>query len=100
MLVGSSCLHLAPATPSTCWPASSAPPRRKSRPAAHEFGLDQPIYVQLLDYLANVARLNLGYSYRNDMSVVALIWTRLPATLLLMSTSIALSPSRSVSPWA
>ena len=57
----------------------------------HDYGLDQPLLVQFLDYLKNVAQLNLGYSFRNDMPVLDLIFTRLPATLLLMTTSIALS---------
>lgn len=50
-----------------------------------EFGLDQPVYVQLVHYLRGVARLDLGYSYRERLPVLDLILDRLPATLLLMS---------------
>ena len=57
----------------------------------HEYGLDQPLWIQLADYLGNVARLNFGYSFRNDTTVLELILSRLPATMLLMTTSIALS---------
>ena len=49
-----------------------------------EFGLDKPVYVQLATYLQGVARLNLGYSYRERLPVLDLILDRLPATLLLM----------------
>ncbi|MCW5625662.1 MAG: ABC transporter permease [Burkholderiales bacterium] len=52
------------------------------------FGLDQPVPVQLGHYLWNVARLDLGYSFRHNQTVVQLILSRLPATLLLMVTAI------------
>ncbi|HEY4134121.1 MAG TPA: ABC transporter permease [Alphaproteobacteria bacterium] len=57
----------------------------------HAYGLDQPIYVQMVRYLVNAAQLNFGFSFRNNMSVVDLIMSRLPATLLLMTASILLS---------
>jgi peptide/nickel transport system permease protein len=57
----------------------------------HEFGLDRPLSIQLLTYFENVLQLNLGFSQRNNMTVLDLILSRLPATLLLMTTSIALS---------
>lgn len=50
-----------------------------------EFGLDQPLPVQLGRYLWGVAHLDLGYSYRERLPVLDLILDRLPATLLLMS---------------
>lgn len=49
-----------------------------------QFGLDQPIYVQLATYLKGVVQLDLGYSYRERLPVFDLIMDRLPATLLLM----------------
>jgi peptide/nickel transport system permease protein len=55
------------------------------------YGLDQPLYVQVYRYLANVAQLNFGFSFRNNVSVLELIMDRLPATLLLMLASITLS---------
>jgi len=53
-----------------------------------EYGLDQPLYVQLFRYLLNLARFNLGYAFHYNISVVDLILERLPATLLLMVTSL------------
>ena len=55
------------------------------------YGLDQPIYVQLFQYLVNVVQLDFGFSFRNNMPVFELIMTRLPATLLLMVASMLLS---------
>ena len=57
----------------------------------HEFGLDQPIYVQFAKYFWNVLHLNLGYSFENGRSVFGLIVGRLPATLILMLSSIAIA---------
>jgi peptide/nickel transport system permease protein len=57
----------------------------------HQFGLDQPLYVQYLDYLKNVVTLELGYSFRVGMAVRDLILQRLGPTLLLMGTTIVLS---------
>lgn len=56
-----------------------------------KFGLDQPVPVQLGKYLLNVARLDLGYSFRHNMPVIDLVLSRLPATLLLMVAAIAVA---------
>jgi peptide/nickel transport system permease protein len=92
IVLGFTLLHLAPGDPVDVLAGEfgAATPQYLAQ-LRHEYGLDQPLWIQLWDYLANVARFNLGYSFRNDMSVTALIWTRLPATLLLMGSSIALS---------
>ena len=57
----------------------------------HKFGLDQPLYRQLLAYLKNVFTLDLGYSFRHGSTVAALILSRLGPTLLLMLSVFALS---------
>jgi peptide/nickel transport system permease protein len=55
------------------------------------FGLDKPVWEQLLIYLGQVVRLDLGFSYRNQVPVIALIAERLPATLLLMTSGFLFS---------
>ena len=55
------------------------------------FGLDQPVYLQLGRFLWGLVTLDLGYSFRHNMSVVELIAGRLPATFILMTVSIALA---------
>lgn len=56
-----------------------------------QFGLDQPLPNQLASYLGRVLQLDLGFSYRQQQSVAALILERLPATLLLTGTAFVLS---------
>ncbi len=57
----------------------------------HNFGLDRPIYVQYLGWLGKVVSGDLGYSTSNSESVVQAIGERIPATLLLMGTSLTIS---------
>ena len=52
-----------------------------------EFRLDDPLPVQLGEYLLNIASFNLGYSYRNQRTVSDLLFERLPATLLLTGSA-------------
>mgnify|MGYP001596650712 FL=1 len=49
-----------------------------------DYGLDLPVWQQLLKYLSKVATLDLGYSFYYNISVTDLILERLPATLLLV----------------
>ncbi|ARP89308.1 ABC transporter permease [Bordetella genomosp. 9] len=55
------------------------------------YGLDQPPSVQLAKYVASVARLDLGYSYRHNLPVLDVILAHLPATLLLMLSALAIA---------
>lgn len=85
-------LHLAPgdAADVLAGEAGAATPEYMAQ-IRHTFGLDQPLYVQLVVYLKHVATLDLGYSFRHGMSVTQLILSRLGPTLLLMVTVFALS---------
>ncbi len=53
-----------------------------------QYGLDKPFLTQLGIYLSQVLRGDLGYSYFFNVSVAQLIWDRVPATLLLVVTSV------------
>jgi peptide/nickel transport system permease protein len=55
------------------------------------FGLDVSLLQQLLNYLGNLARGDLGMSPRFGLPVAELIMTRLPATLVLMGMALALA---------
>lgn len=57
----------------------------------HQFGLDQSLSVQFLDYVWNLLQLDLGWSFRYDQSVTTLILDRLPATAVLMLTALMLA---------
>ncbi len=58
---------------------------------AEFYGLDEPIGVQFADYLAGLAHGDLGYSIRYNVPVAQLIAERLPWTLLLVLTAMALA---------
>lgn len=82
-------LQLAPGDAATvlAGEAGGAPPEYVAQ-LRERFGLDQPLYVQLLLYVKNVLTLDLGYSFRNEMRVSDLILGRLGPTLLLMGTTL------------
>jgi peptide/nickel transport system permease protein len=85
-------VHLAPgdAVDFLAGESGAAGPRYLAR-LRSEFGLDQPLYIQLGHYLWNIAHLNLGYSFGASAPVISLILARLPATLLLMLSSVLIS---------
>lgn len=56
-----------------------------------KFGLDQPIYVQLVSYVWNALQFDLGFSFRQGVPVTELILDRLGPTLLLMVTTLFVS---------
>ncbi len=50
---------------------------------AAELGLDQPIYVQYVQYLADLMQGNMGYSYVKGLEVTQMVFQRVPATVEL-----------------
>src|SRR5258706_769655 len=62
---------------------SPAPPDYVEQ-VRHEFGLDQPLAVQLVRYIENLAQGNLGFSFANRQPVLGLLLARAGTTLLLM----------------
>jgi peptide/nickel transport system permease protein len=57
----------------------------------HSFGLDRPLYQQFAFYIARLMVFDLGWSNVQQRPVFDLIVDRVPATLLLMLTGIALA---------
>ena len=55
------------------------------------YGLDRPIAEQLGLYLVNVLRGELGYSFAYSQPVLQVVLSRVPATLLLMLSALALA---------
>ncbi len=47
--------------------------------------------MQLLKYIWALLHFDFGFSYRQNMPVIQAIWIHLPATILLMVSSIALA---------
>lgn len=56
-----------------------------------KFGLDRSLGAQLWVYLTSIVRGDFGYSLGYQQPVVAVIGSRLPATLLLMLSAVSLS---------
>ncbi|MGN1004905.1 MAG: ABC transporter permease [Aristaeellaceae bacterium] len=54
---------------------------------AAKLGLDQPVWVQYFNWLGEVLRGNLGYSYKSYQPVAQMIGSHLGPTLLLMGAS-------------
>ena len=54
---------------------------------AARWGLDQPVWVQYWNWLGQVVRGNLGYSYKSYQPVAELIGSHVGPTLLLMGVS-------------
>jgi peptide/nickel transport system permease protein len=59
--------------------------------ARRRWGLDQPIYVQYLRFLANIASGDLGTSFKYSDPVISLIGERLPATIELAIASLLIA---------
>ena len=74
--------------------AKMVDPTMTPEDAAHlidQLGLDQPTGVQYLYYLKNFFSGNFGISFHYGVPVLAIIWDRLPNTIILFTTSILLS---------
>lgn len=56
-----------------------------------KFGLDRPMWAQFRTYVGNILSGDLGVSFAQGQSVSALIWDRLPSTLLLMGSALVVS---------
>lgn len=68
-----------------------APPREAIEALRQELGLDSPLPVRYISWLAGAVRGDLGESYRTGNSIAGELARRLPATLLLASVSLALA---------
>ena len=57
----------------------------------HDAGYDQPVVVQYVRYLGNVARGNFGWSFSRNDRVAAVVAEATPRTLLLAGIALVLS---------
>jgi peptide/nickel transport system permease protein len=77
-------IQLAPGDPVSVLLGESNPTNAQIAELTARLGLDQPMHVQLWNYLTSVLRGDLGYSYVANGPVLDLIMQRVPATLILM----------------
>jgi ABC-type dipeptide/oligopeptide/nickel transport system permease component len=84
-------VRLAPGDPITYLVGDAPVSREFIDELRAQYGLDQPLYWQLLVYLGRVLQGDLGYSFVSRDAVSAIILSRLPATLLLLGSQFVLS---------
>jgi len=84
-------IHLAPGDPVSIFLGNLGTSQEYVQAVRERLGLDKPIAVQLLIYMRDVLRGDLGFSYVNQEHVLTLILERVPATLLLVGTSLILA---------
>jgi peptide/nickel transport system permease protein len=94
-------IHAAPGDPADLLLSDQASPQDIAD-ARHRWGLDQPVYVQYLRFLANILKGDFGTSFRYSDPVIQLIGERLPATIELAFVSfvIALALGIPLGVWA
>lgn len=83
-------VHLAPGDVSIILAGESADPAYLAA-VRERYGLDRPFLEQLWRYLVQVGSGDLGVSFRSREPVFTEIMSRVPATLLLVGTSLALA---------
>jgi ABC-type dipeptide/oligopeptide/nickel transport system permease component len=83
-------IHAAPGDPADLLLSEEASPQDIAD-ARRRWGLDQPIYIQYLRFLANILSGDLGTSFRYADPVITLIGERLPATIELATVSLLIA---------
>ncbi len=83
-------IHLAPGDPIYALAGESGNAAYYAEMRAH-FGLDRPLVEQFAVYVSDVLRGDFGRSYVQKQPVFQVILARLPATLLLLSTALAVA---------
>jgi ABC-type dipeptide/oligopeptide/nickel transport system permease component len=83
-------IHAAPGDPADLLLSEEASPQDIAD-ARRRWGLDQPIYIQYLRFLANIFSGDLGTSFRYADPVITLIGERLPATIELAIASLLIA---------
>jgi peptide/nickel transport system permease protein len=82
-------VHLAPGDPLVYLAGDYALPPAVKAELTARYGLDEPIYLQLVAFFENILTGNLGESITYRTSVLQLIVERMPATLLLMVSGLS-----------
>lgn len=81
-------LYVIPADPAQMMAGRGFNSAENIQSIRHQLGLDLPFHEQYLRYLGALIQGDLGRSYLQKTEVATLIWSRLPATLLLIGVTI------------
>jgi peptide/nickel transport system permease protein len=82
-------VSLAPGGPAIMMTMESTPDQREA--LTRQLGLDQPLLVRYVKWIASALRADFGRSFGDRRKVNEVIRERLPNTLLLASTALTLS---------
>jgi peptide/nickel transport system permease protein len=97
-ILGFALIHLAPGDPIQFYAAQSGGMTNEDiERLRHLYGLDQPLVLQYVNWLAQIVRLDFGVSFSSHQPVMEVIVSRLPATLTLTVTALVISLSLGVS---
>lgn len=84
-------LYLLPGDPATLMLVETGASAEAIEQLRDELGLNQPAYMQYLNFVGNLLRGDLGRSVRTNQLVSEMIWQQLPATLELALASILIA---------
>lgn len=84
-------IHLAPGDPIQALVGEFPVPESYVAEMRKAFGLDRPLYIQLLFYIKNILTGDLGFSFYYREPVLSVILDRVPATLQLMLPALIFS---------
>src|SRR5262249_30215605 len=91
-ILGFALIHLAPGDPIQFYAAQSGSMTNDDiERLRHQYGLDQPLVFQYVNWLAQLVRLDLGVSFGSHQPVFQSIVSRIPATLTLTVTALVMS---------
>lgn len=90
-VIGFAVLHLAPGGPLSQFALVPGMTQAQIARISHEMGLDRALPLQYWEWVSRLVSGDWGHSYRDNQPVLAIIAGRLPATLELMLTAIAIA---------
>jgi peptide/nickel transport system permease protein len=90
-IIGFGLMHLAPGGPMAVYTLNPTVTAQDIERVRVLFGLDQPIYVQYLKWAAGLLTGHWGFSFFGGQEVRVIVLERLPATFLLMGSSLLLA---------
>ena len=84
-------MQLAPGGPDTLYARNARMTEEQLQAIRHNMGLDRPLHEQLLTWMGNLLRGDLGISYTQYRPVSEVIWDVVPNTFILMGTGLVIS---------
>jgi peptide/nickel transport system permease protein len=84
-------MHLAPGGPLAVYTLNPSMRAEDIERLKHNFGLDQPIYVQYVKWASGMVEGDWGKSYRDSQPVRDVVFSRIPATFELAGTALLLA---------